>query len=311
MKYFIVVLLFAGLSLNASAQTVTQAEYFIDTDAGVGKNTLLNVSLSADSAFSYTVNLSGVVPGRHKLFVRTKDGAGKWSHTISRNIVVLQTNGKNNIVSGEYFFDEYPRFNAAAAITISPQDTAILQNFTAAVVGLSPGHHKLYMRLKDANGNWGITARRNVEVVNSLMPVISGAEYFFNTDPGVGNATKIKFANPYADSSFAFKIPISQIPPGAHTLYIRTRDSANNNWSITQWQPDSTGAIVTSVQSGKWSQPATWSNNKVPDSNTIVLLYHNVAVDIVDAVCRSLTPYGSNVKCNVEAGKALKITGYQ
>lgn len=382
MKYFLITILFWTGFPFCQAQNIVQVEYFIDDDQGFGKNSLVNVAASPDGPFPFTVNLSGVAPGQHQLYIRTKDSEGKWSVTNRRKIEILQSVAPGKIVGGEYFFDTDAGMGAGLPITISPADSVILQNYTAATGNLSPGYHKLYIRtrnsdgkwsitsrrnieiisnnlqkkitggeyffdsdngfnagipiivtpqdsailqnfatitsslpvgyhklyirLKDVDGNWSVTTRRNIEVINSATYLITGAEYFFNTGPGSGNATPVSFASPLAAGSFTFKIPIDKIPTGAHTLYIRARDSVSNNRGFTLAESDS---VITSVQAGKWSNPAVWSNNKIPDANTVVLLYHNVDIDIINAVCKSLTPYRNNVTCHVEAGKSLRISG--
>ena len=40
--------------------------------------------------------------------------------------------------------------------------------------------------------------------------------------------------------------------------------------------------------SGNWSDTATWSSGKIPDSNTVVVVEHMITVDI-DAVCKAMT----------------------
>jgi hypothetical protein len=230
---FITALLLSSAVIKA--QTIVQAEYFIDSsDAGIGKNTFLTLTNpSADGNYDLNINLSG----------------------------------------------------------------------------LSIGNHKLYIRTKDSDGNWSITTRRNVEVINTSTYVIAGAEYFFNTDPGAGSANPVTFDIPAADSSFSFKIPLDKIPTGTHTLYICARDSVNSNWSITQWQKDS--VVTSSGVDSIWSHPATWSNNKVPDINTVVLLHHKVYVDITTAVCKSLTPYRNDAQCIVMTNMKVTITGHR
>lgn len=295
--------------IQSTAQNVVQAEYFLDVDAGFGSNTPVTLSNpQPDGTYNFNINLAGVSRGYHKLYIRVKDSNGKWSFTSRRNIEVTSSNSNKRIVGGEYFFDTDPGFNAATPITVDVQDLVVLQNFAATTNALPIGYHKLYIRLKDIDGNWSLTARRNVEVINTPVYLVAGAEFFFNNDPGPGTATPVAFSTPLADGSFSFKIPLASIPAGAYRLYIRARDSINHRWSITQWQTDS---VVTSIKSGLWSQPATWSNNKVPDINTIVLLYHNVEVDITDAVCRSLTTNKSDVLCTIQPGKALRIAGHQ
>jgi hypothetical protein len=290
-------------------QNVVQAEYFLDTDLGFGNNTLVNVTPSPDGTFPFTINLSNASTGYHKLYIRTMDTDGKWSITSRRNIEVVPATAAR-ITNGEYFFDVDPGFDSGNPVTVSPQDSAILQNFTAVVTGLPPGYHKLYIRLKDVNSKWSQTARRNMEVVkeavNSPIFLVKGGEYFFNTDPGIGSAFPVTFTTPSPDSIFSFHIPIDNIPTGSNILYIRVKDSVNQNWSLTQWQADS---VITSVQSGLWSDINTWSNHKIPVSSTVVILRHNVIVDII-AFCKSLTPYRNDVHVTVNAGMILNITGH-
>ncbi len=306
MKNFILITAWLFSCWAISAQNTVQAEYAIDVDSGVGKNNLITLTNpQPDGSYNLNINLAGVSFGYHKLYLRTRDSDGKWSFTSRRNIEVISTNSAKKINGGEYFFDTDSGYNTATPIVVTSQDSIVLQNFIAATSALSIGYHKLYIRMKDSEGKWSHTSRRNVEVINRHISVIAGAEYFFNTEPGAGLANLVTFSNAAADGSFSFKIPIDKIPAGSNTLYIRARDSVNNNWSITQWQKDS---VVTSVKAGDWSDPGTWSNNKIPDANTVVLLYHNVAVDI-DATCKSLAPYRNNITCNVMTGKSLDITG--
>jgi hypothetical protein len=304
MKYSLLITLLLISKMAAIGQNVVQAEYFIDQDAGVGNNNLITlVNPSADGNYNLSIDLTGLSIGYHKLYIRTKDSDGNWSFTARRNIEITSSNVNKKITGGEYFFDTDPGFKAASAITVSPQDSVILQNFNTVTNGLPVGYHKLYIRLKDIDGNWSLTTRRNVEVINTAVYVIAGAEYFFNTDPGAGNANPVSFSLPAADSSFNFKIPLSAIPTGAHTLYIRARDSVNSNWSLTQWQSDS---VITTVQTGLWSDTNTWSNKKIPDSNTV---HHDVTGDI-DGFCKSLALYRNNVKLTLNAGKKILVSGH-
>lgn len=56
-------------------------------------------------------------------------------------------------------------------------------------------------------------------------------EYFIDTDPGAGNATRVNIP-PGEDVNFPFTINLSGYAPGYHRLYIRSRDSVGN-WSLT------------------------------------------------------------------------------
>ena len=232
----ILILFFTALSMAALAQdtTVVQLEYFFDSDYGIGNNTVLNVTPAADGTFPFTASIKNLSVGNHKLYIRTKDSNGKWSFTARRNVEVFTPDAKVNIVSGEYFIDADPGFGSGFPIAISSPDSAIsLLNFPAATSSLSVGYHKLYGRLKDNLGRWSQTFRRNIEVYKNDTNYITKVEYFFKEDKGFGNCDSVVFASPSVDGTFTFNIPLSSIPAGADTLFIRAGDSSENKWSLT------------------------------------------------------------------------------
>src|SRR4029078_12182892 len=108
MKNFIILLFFTGLRVACLSQDVVQVEYFVDADAGFGNNTIVDVTPSPDGTFPFTLNLASVIPGYHKLYIRTKDSDGKWGLTARRNIEVLTSESKTTLIKGEYFIDTDP-----------------------------------------------------------------------------------------------------------------------------------------------------------------------------------------------------------
>ena len=234
----ILLLLFTAVSMAALAQdtTVVQLEYFFDSDNGVGNNTLVNVVPAADGTFPFTANIAGLSVGNHKLYIRTKDNLGRWSLTARRNVEVFTPDAKVTLVSGEYFIDSDPGFGNAMPATVTSPDSVILQNFTAATSSLSVGYHKLYGRLKDNLGRWSQTFRRNIEVYKNDTNYITKAEYFFKTDNGYGTGTTVLLSPPATDGTYSFNIPLSAIPKGADTLFVRVQDSSENKWSLTAFK---------------------------------------------------------------------------
>ncbi|MBS2100017.1 T9SS type A sorting domain-containing protein [Carboxylicivirga linearis] len=66
---------------------------------------------------------------------------------------------------------------------------------------------------------------------------IVGGEYFFNTDPGVGNGTQITILTPVNDADLDLNISIPEsLPLGVNYLYIRFLDD-NGQWSHTTRRP--------------------------------------------------------------------------
>ena len=105
-------------------------------------------------------------------------------------------------------------------------------NYLFSTIGLTTGKHLLYVRTKDSDSRWALSEGRAITIVTS----INAAEYFYDTDPGVGNATSI-LSSFNADSvSFNYLFPTNQLLLGIHALYLRTRDS-DGKWSLTEPRP--------------------------------------------------------------------------
>jgi len=236
MKHFLIFLIGIGWNITCCCQNVVQGEYFIDTDLGFGNNTAVFFTPFGDGSFPLSIDLTGIQPGYHKLYIRTKDSNGNWSFTARRNIDVPLIYSKTTIIGGEYFIDADPGFGNATPISISSPDSIILQNFNVAAAALTEGYHKLYGRLMDNTGRWGLTFRRNLEVFKNEDNKILKVEYFFKTDLGVGDCASVTFSAPAADGSFSFDIPKSNIPDGADTLFVRVQDDMDKRWSLTHWE---------------------------------------------------------------------------
>lgn len=309
MKLFLMILSLAVSFTTCFAQNITQVEYFVDTDLGYGRNTLLTVNPSADGTFPFTANLTGVSVGYHKLYIRTKDSNGKWSITARRTFEVPPSQTAAKITAGEYFFDTDPGYGAASPINVPAKDTAVMQNFTATVTGLQPGYHKLYIRFKDDRGFWSLTSRRNAEVIKTPdSNYIKAVEYFIGSDAGVGFATKLSYDAVKDTLSQTFNIPLSCIKADSNTtIYLRVQD-AKGNWSLTGYNTFklTDKGIVTNIKSGAWSDASTWSNGKIPDANTAIYLDYDIVVD-VNGVCKFLNTQCHNV--TVKAGLVLQIKG--
>jgi len=133
----------------------------------------------------------------------------------------------------------------------------------STVNALSQGPHTIYVRGKDAAGNWGATAT-TILVVDKTRPVVSGlnvspnptggvaivtltgsatdsasnivrAEWFEGTDPGPGNASAMSATDGTFNSlseALTASVNVSGWAAGNHTLYVRAKDAAGN-WSLT------------------------------------------------------------------------------
>lgn len=142
----------------------------------------------------------------------------------------------------EYYFDRDPGMGNGTAIAIPAAQEVNSFSFAADLTGISPGFHRVYVRSLDATGKWSLTY--NAFFDNFIVPLYPGAppaaaplaeaEYFIDTDPGLGNATKIDLGSALDISSQNIAINVTGLAAGVHRFYIRSR-IANGKWSLTNF----------------------------------------------------------------------------
>jgi Secretion system C-terminal sorting domain len=137
-----------------------------------------------------------------------------------------------NVAQVEYFIDADAGYGNNAIIDVTPSADGTFP-FTLNLSSFIPGYHKLYIRTKDSDGKWSLTARRNIEVLASAAKTtIIRGEYFVDTDPGVGTATPITIATPDSIILQNFTAVASGLSEGYHKLYGRFKDN-QGKWGLT------------------------------------------------------------------------------
>ncbi|RLD53088.1 MAG: hypothetical protein DRJ05_16875, partial [Bacteroidetes bacterium] len=133
-----------------------------------------------------------------------------------------------------------PGVGNGTPFTVTPGDF-IDMNTVIQTAGIPIGYHNAFVRVTDENGKWGIYDGKPFYVyddeyknVQKDQKYIAGAEYFFDTDPGIGKATPISF-NIYDTVEIDRYVPVADLDTGYHYFYLRVLDE-NQNWSI--WQRD-------------------------------------------------------------------------
>jgi hypothetical protein len=217
---------------TADAANIVAAEYFFDTDPGRGNGTSTPVGPTGG-----IVTFSAVIPtslsaGFHFLAIRTKDANGIWGLFETRGFYISgATADAANIVAAEYFLDADPGVGNATATSVGAAGAVV--NFSVTIpTSLPAGFHFLAIRTKDANGMWGLFETRGFYISGATVDAanIVAAEYFFDTDPGVGSATATPIGPTGAVVNFSVTIPTS-LPAGFHFLAIRTK-SADGIWGL-------------------------------------------------------------------------------
>lgn len=188
----IILALLAGAVPAAWAQSdvpipVAAAEVFFDLDPGEGAGTVIDAP--ADGVFDSPVetlirgvSLDGLTPGIHTVFVRVREGGGAWSPPLPQSLYLpaapseLPPSGTDRIAAAEVFFDSDPGQGKALTLTqVGGGDLgARLEEVerAAALAGLAPGIHSVYVRAQNGAGLW------STELVQTLYvpkPVAGGA----------------------------------------------------------------------------------------------------------------------------------------
>lgn len=157
----------------------------------------------------------------------------KWLLGFVFVLTVISTLNAQNIVKAEYFWDTDPGPGNGTNISIAVPSPNISTVVTVSAAGLTPGIHSLYFRSRDSNGKWGLFEGTIVlATAQSATNNIVQLEYFWDTDPGAGNASAIPVGSPNSNLTVTGVIQASSsLSPGIHNLYIRAKDS-NNEWSL-------------------------------------------------------------------------------
>ena len=218
-------------SNNSISANIASAEYFIDTDPGVGNGSSLSVSGNLINQ-NFSIPTTGLSDGVHQLYIRVINENGTWG-LYDKNVFFVNSNNLNlaNIASAEYFIDADPGVGNGSSLSVS--GNMINQNFNIPTSGLSNGVHQLYIRVINENGTWSFYDQNIFFVTpnNSNSALITAAEYFFDIDPGLGNATSIDFDDlETIDEDLEIQTP-SDLSDGDHYLYIRVQNT-NGVWSL-------------------------------------------------------------------------------
>lgn len=232
----------------ALAQNIIRAEYFIDTDPGVGSATSLSITNGTNiTVNANNINTAGLPNGVHRIGIRTLNNEGAWSLTAFQHFIVdfdpaypVAPANAQNIIAAEYFIDTDPGVGNGQSITLG---AAVNLNDLDAIVntaGLSNGIHRVYLRVRSQEGRWSIVNLKafivdsDPEYPTAPVPAqnITAAEYFIDTDPGLGNGEAIAISAAVSLNDVDVTANTNGLANGIHRLYIRTR-SNEGKWSTT------------------------------------------------------------------------------
>ncbi|HRP32484.1 MAG TPA: CARDB domain-containing protein, partial [Agriterribacter sp.] len=224
------------------------AEYFIDTDPGMGNGQPISIGSAVNITDAIaTINTTGLSNGVHRLYIRARSNEGRWSLTNLSDFIVdsdppypAAPATAQNIINAEYFIDTDPGMGNGQPVSLSPG--VDLNGVVAAIntSGLSNGVHRLYLRTKSTEGKWSMTNNQDFSVdADPAYPAapappqnIVAAEYFLDTDPGTGSGTPIAITPNVEITNIMATINTTGLSNGSHIVFIRTK-SQEGKWSLS------------------------------------------------------------------------------
>lgn len=232
MKFLRYGLLLCLLVTSAHALTITQAEYYINTDPGIGLATPITITPGENVTITgLMVSSDGLSAARvHRLFLRYQSDDGYWSMKDGRYFyIITSTNGSvtyDSVIQADYWFD-----NLAHDTIDVPDGTTSSYAALVPAAALTPERvHKFNTRFQDSRGIWSMPIAKYFYIIQEQsgtieVRTITHIEYWFDSLP----ATQLDITDG-TTVTFAELIPVDLIQ-GLHRFYIRYRDDTGV-WSM-------------------------------------------------------------------------------
>lgn len=202
------------------------AEYFWNHDPGISNATSVTLSDADSGGFtSATLSADGMTDGLNRLGMRVRY-CGHWSATHSFYVWKAPENS-GAILAAEYFFDQDPGVGKATALSGLAGTGADFREVSIPVQAIEPGRHLFGLRVKGAGG-WSATHTAVVNITDESALVITGLEYFWDEDPGVGMATPVDLAPGRSIETGETTVPFPEYESDEYTLSFRAK--AGERW---------------------------------------------------------------------------------
>lgn len=151
--------LFFLLSVSATAQTITRAEYFYDSDPGVGNATALSLTPGATINEAYNLSTTSLATGFHTFNARVQDNTGKWSLFTTRTFYIIPNpfsiSPAINITKAQYFYDSDPGVGNGTNIPVTANPSLNI-TINTPTTPLTAGFHTANVRVRDDQGRWSL-----------------------------------------------------------------------------------------------------------------------------------------------------------
>jgi hypothetical protein len=241
------------------AVAIVDAEYFWDIDEGIGSNSSISVIPTNPTQIHSTIDIPNT-PGMHRLCFRVKNDYDFWSMTTCQYYYINEEHMAVAIVDAEYFWDIDEGIGSNSSISVIPTNPTQIHSTIDIPVTL--GMHRLCIRVKNDYDFWSMTTCQYYFINEEHIPIaIVEAEYFWDTDNGIGSGIAIDLDDEDINIQQTFNASLDTLSPnGTHELFVRVLDD-EGIWSLyshmTIYQGDS--IFVDQSASGS-NDGTTWAH---------------------------------------------------
>lgn len=157
---------------------IVAAEYFFDSDPGIGKGISLPINPRGQIDETFEVDLEGLAVGKHVFCVRVKDENGYWSSYLRETIDIAEQPETVEIAALEYFLNDDPGFGNGIPLEIyNGNELTVEPDFEE----IPYGSNRLYIRALDVLGRWSLTTVASFSrIAASFTFDIEGNDVFYN-----------------------------------------------------------------------------------------------------------------------------------
>lgn len=218
-----------------------------------------------------------------------------------------------NIIQAEYFFDTDPGFGNGVAISVTPSPNLTL-SFTPSIAALADGFHNLYVRGKDANGNWsGVQVRSFFKSATSGAPTISS----FNPSSGLVGSTVVitgtNFSTVPANNTVRFNgVPATVTNATSNSLTVTVPAGATSGLIsvVVNWLTATNSSAFTVLSPNLTYLEYFFNTDPGPGNGTAIVITPGNNIDLTNInIATTGLPIGWHTLC-VRAKDANNVWGF-
>lgn len=204
--------LFLLLNLTIVKAQIIGFEYFMNSDPGIGKASLLTVEQNNSVEGAFTIPLAAMDLGFHRLGVRSKDINGNFSHTLHHSFYIIPATS-SQLAGVEYFIDNDPGQGNGTNIPIDLDEGGDLR-YVIPLSGLPEGVYLLGIRTKNSIGVWSQTQQHFFfNRIDGELANIVRIEYFYTGEGAPDKIFTHEIAEPSPYVEMDFNADLSELKP--------------------------------------------------------------------------------------------------